>query len=206
MARVLVCGLAMAASPKTNREPFSMLSLGWNSDVLKFWFDEADSDRWFSKDPALDDTVRRRFRALYDALATCDNELLLVDPRTALAAVIVFDQMSRNMFRDTPSAFAADPRARSIAQEAIARGFDVGLTKDERMFLYLPFEHAEDAEAQARSVTLMATLDDPELTKWADAHRKIIDRFGRFPHRNQILGRTSTPEETEFLTQPGSSF
>jgi uncharacterized protein (DUF924 family) len=102
---------------------------------------------------------------------------------TALAAIIVFDQMSRNMFRDTPSAYAADRRALSIAQEAIARGFDVGLSKDERMFLYLPFEHAEDAEAQARCVTLMATLDDPELVKWADAHRSIIVRFGRFPHR-----------------------
>jgi uncharacterized protein (DUF924 family) len=106
----------------------------------------------------------------------------------------------------SPSAFAADTRALSIAREAIARGLDIGLIKDERMFLYLPFEHAEDAEAQARCVTLMATLHDPELMKWAEAHRRIIDRFGRFPHRNRMLGRTSTPEEAQFLTQPNSSF
>jgi uncharacterized protein (DUF924 family) len=183
-----------------------MLSLGWSNDVLKFWFDEAGSGRWFNKDTAFDDTVHQRFRALHEALATCDNDLLLVDPRTALAAVIVFDQMSRNIFRDTSRAFAADPRALSIAEQAITRGFDVRLTKDERMLLYLPFEHAENAEAQARCVTLMATLDDPELTKWAEAHRRIIDRFGRFPHRNRVLGRTSTPEETEFLAQPSSAF
>jgi len=183
-----------------------MLSLGWANDVLKFWFDEAGSDRWFAKDASFDDTVLRRFRAVHEALATCDNALLLVDPRTALAAVIVLDQMSRNMFRDTPSAFATDGRALTIAQQAIAKEFDVALSKDERMFLYLPFEHAENAEAQERCVTLMATLDDPELVKWADAHRRVIVRFGRFPHRNRVLGRTSTPEETDFLLQPDSSF
>ena len=178
----------------------------WSNDVLKFWFAEGGSGYWFKKDSAFDETVRLRFLALYEALATCDNDLLLADARTALAAVVVFDQMSRNMFRDTPHAFATDRRALSIAQEAIDRGFDAGLTKDERMFLYLPFEHAEDVTAQARSVTLMATLDDPKLTKLAEAHRRIIDRFGRFPHRNRVLGRTSTPEEMVFLTQPGSSF
>ena len=183
-----------------------MLSLGWSNDILNFWFGEAGPGRWFNKDAAFDDIVRQRFRALHEALATSDNGLLIADPRSALAAVIVFDQMSRNMLRGTPGAFAADPRALLIAQEAIARGFDAGLTKDERMFLYLPFEHAEDAEAQARCVALMAALDDPELTEWAEAHRGIIDRFGRFPHRNRVLGRTSTAEETEFLAQPGSAF
>ena len=183
-----------------------MLSLGWSNDVLKFWFDEVGKDRWFNKDPAFDDAVRQRFSALHESLVTCDNDHLLIDTRTALAAVIVLDQMSRNIFRDTPSAFAADPRALVIAQEAIARGYDAELTKDERLFLYLPFEHAEDANAQVRCVTLMATLGDPELAEWADAHRKIIERFGRFPHRNRILGRASTAEETEFLAQPGSSF
>jgi uncharacterized protein (DUF924 family) len=183
-----------------------MLSPRWSDDVLNFWFGEAGPDRWFKIDDSFDDTVRHRFRAVHEALATCDNGVLIADPRTALAAVIVFDQMSRNMFRGTPAAFAADPRALALAQAAIARGFDAGLTKDERMFLYLPFEHTEDAEAQARCVTLMATLDDPELTEWAEAHRSIIDRFGRFPHRNRVLGRTSTAEETEFLAQPGSAF
>src|SRR5689334_3480946 len=140
-----------------------MLSPEWTNDVLRFWFDEAGPDRWFGKAATFDDTVRRRFGAVHEALATCHDDVLLVDPRTALAAVIVFDQMSRNMFRGTPKAFAADERALSIAQEAIVRGFDVGLSKVERMFLYLPFEHAEDAEAQARGVTLITKLDDPEL-------------------------------------------
>src|SRR5262245_6422357 len=198
--------LRLAAGLGANRETVSMSSLGWTNDVLKFWFDKAGSDRWFGKDATFDDTVRRRFRAVHEALSTCDNDLLLVDPRTALAAVIVLDQMSRNMFRDPPDAFAADRRALSIAQEAIAGGFDVGLSKDERMFLYLPFEHAEDADAQARCVTLMATLDDPELVKWAEAHRSIIVPFVRFPRRNPVLGRTSTPQATELLQQPDSTF
>ena len=110
------------------------------------------------------------------------------------------------MFRDTPRAFAADPQALWVAEAAIVRGFDAGLTKDQRMFLYLPFEHAEDRQRQARSVALMASLGDPELQKWAEAHKAIVDRFGRFPHRNSILGRISTLEEAEFLAQPDSSF
>ena len=179
---------------------------GWSSEVLQFWFAESGPDRWFNKDPAFDETVRQRFLTLHEALASSEVALFLTDPRTALAAIIVFDQMSRNMFRDTPRAFASDQRALSLAHDAIARGFEAGLTKDERMFLYLPFAHAEDPHAQARCVALMATLDDPELTKWAEAHQTIIERFGRFPHRNRILGRASTPDETEFLKQPGSSF
>jgi uncharacterized protein (DUF924 family) len=148
----------------------------------------------------------KRFLTLHEALASSDVALFLANPRTALAAIIVFDQMSRNMFRDMPRAFATDKLALSLAHDAIARGFEAGLTKDERMFLYLPFEHSEEAQAQARCVALMATLNDPELTKWAEAHQRIIDRFGRFPHRNSILGRDSTADETEFLKQPGSSF
>jgi uncharacterized protein (DUF924 family) len=179
---------------------------GWSKDVFQFWFAESGPDRWFNKDPAFDEAVRRRFLPLHEALASCDDAFLLADPRTALAAIIVLDQMSRNMFRNTPRAFATDPRALRLAQEAIARGFDADLTKDERMFLYLPFEHSEDPQAQARCVALTATLNDADLTKWAEAHQRIVDRFGRFPHRNSILGRVSTPEEIEFLTQPGSSF
>jgi uncharacterized protein (DUF924 family) len=114
--------------------------------------------------------------------------------------------MPRNMFRGSPRAFGTDSLARWIAEAAVAMGFDEGMTKEERSFLYLPFEHAEDAKAQERCVALMAALRDPELTKWAQAHKDIIERFGRFPHRNEILGRQSTEEEIEFLKQPGSSF
>jgi uncharacterized protein (DUF924 family) len=178
----------------------------WVDDVLRFWFEETRPKQWFEKDGAFDAQVRRRFLALHEALAAQPNEALLQNARTALAAVIVLDQMSRNMFRATSRAFATDAKALELADAAIALAFDGGLTKDQRMFLYLPFEHAESRAAQARSVALMGGLGDPELTKWAEAHKVVIDRFGRFPHRNAALGRASTPEELEFLKQPGSSF
>jgi uncharacterized protein (DUF924 family) len=178
----------------------------WVYIVLKFWFEETRPAQWFEKDERFDVQVRRRFLALHETLATQPVASLLTDAQTALAAVIVLDQMPRNMFRGTTRAFATDGRALSIAGAAVAQGFDGELTKDGRMFLYLPFEHAESREAQARSVALTAGLGDPALTKWAEAHKAVIDRFGRFPHRNAALGRVSTPEEIEFLKQPGSSF
>jgi uncharacterized protein (DUF924 family) len=136
---------------------------------------------------------------------TLASEQCLVDADTALAATIVLDQFSRNMFRGTAAAFAADTKALAIAEAALARGFDRGLPDARRQFFYLPFEHSEDAEVQKRSVELFATLG-PEALRWADAHKVIIDRFGRFPHRNAVLGRVSTPEELEFLSGPNSSF
>ena len=178
----------------------------WVDDVLRFWFEETRPKQWFTKDEAFDAEVRRRFLALHEALAAQPSGTLLADARAALAAIIVFDQMSRNMFRGSPRAFATDAKALAIADAAIAKGFDIARNKDERMFCYLPFEHAEDSTAQARCVSLMSALGDPELTKWGEAHKAIIDRFGRFPHRNAVLGRPSTPEEIEFLKQPGSSF
>ena len=173
---------------------------------MKFWFEETDPAQWFKKDPTYDASIRERFLRLHEILLCRGNNGLLADARTALAAVIVLDQMSRNMFRDTPRAFAADPLALWVAETAIARGFDAGLTKDERHLLYLPFQHSEDRQSQARAVALTASLDDPELQRWAEAHRAIVDRFGRFPHRNGVLGRISTPEEIEFLKQADSSF
>src|SRR5215813_9082836 len=127
---------------------------GWVGDALKFWFEETDPDQWFKKDPTFDASIRERFLRLHEILLCRGNNGLLADARTALAAVIVFDQMSRNMFRDTPRAFAADGLAFWIAQAAIAKGFDISLSKDERQFLYLPFEHAENAQAQERAVAL----------------------------------------------------
>jgi uncharacterized protein (DUF924 family) len=183
-----------------------MIAADWVSDVLGFWFEETRPEQWFKKDPAFDASVRRRFLALHEILADRPGEELSSDARTALASIIVFDQMSRNMFRNKPGAFATDGKALGIAVAVVAQGLDAGMTKDERMFCYLPFEHAEDPLAQDRCVALMASLGDPELTKWAEAHRVIIHRFGRFPHRNEILGRPSTPEEIAFLKEPGSSF
>ena len=183
-----------------------MISADWPGEVLAFWFKETTPEQWFKKDAAFDASIRARFLALHEILAANPSEALFADARTALAAVIVFDQLSRNMFRGSPRAFATDKVARWIAEAAIAKGYDGEMTKEERSFLYLPFEHAEDTKAQERCVALMATLGDSELTKWAVAHKVIIDRFGRFPHRNMILGRESTPEELEFLNEPGSSF
>jgi uncharacterized protein (DUF924 family) len=178
----------------------------WIEDVLRFWFEEAGPKRWFEKGEPFDADVRRRFLALHEELAAQPSDTLLGDARTALAAIIVFDQLPRNMFRGSHRAFATDAKALEIAEAVVARGLDTGLSKDERHFCYLPFEHAEDAQAQARCVTLMSGLGDPELTKWAEAHKLIIDRFGRFPHRNAVLGRASSVEEAEFLKQPDSSF
>jgi uncharacterized protein (DUF924 family) len=188
------------------RQLSTILKTGGVQDVLKFWFEQTRPDQWFEKDPTFDATIRDRFLGLHEAVVFRDNNSLLADAQTALAAVIVLDQMSRNMFRGTPRAFAYDEQALWLADAAIARGFDGALSKDQRMFLYLPFEHAEDRRSQARCVELMASLGDPEVQKWAEAHRVIVDRFGRFPHRNAVLERVSTPEEIEFLKQPNSCF
>src|SRR5262245_57187254 len=145
----------------------SGLPQDWVDDVLGFWFEETRPKQWFEKDEAFDAEVRRRFLALHEAVAAQPAEALLTDARTALAAVLVFDQMPRNMFRGSPRAFATDRKALEIADAAIAGRFDSGLTKDERHFLYLPFEHAEDGAAQARCVALMSALGDVELTRWA---------------------------------------
>jgi uncharacterized protein (DUF924 family) len=179
---------------------------GWADDVLRFWFEETRPQQWFAKSDAFDAEVRRRFEGLHEWVLAQPTPSLLTGSRAALAAIVVLDQMSRNMFRGTPRAFAADAKALELADAVIGQGLDRGLTKDERLFLYLPFEHAESSEAQARSVALTAGLGDPELARWAEMHKVVIDRFGRFPHRNAVLGRPSTLEEIEFLEEPGSTF
>jgi uncharacterized protein (DUF924 family) len=177
---------------------------GWATDVLNFWFHELTPEQWFKRDEALDRTIIARFSNHHAQVeATAD---LLADAPTARTAIIILDQFSRNMFRGLPRAFASDARALELSEAAIERGFDHGATAPERLFLYLPFEHAENADAQARSVALISSIGVELYTKSALAHQAIIQRFGRFPHRNAILGRTSTPEETSFLQQPGSSF
>ena len=179
---------------------------GWAAEVLDFWFVELPRQQWFAGGAALDELVRARFLPAHRIVAAEPEDALLADADTALAAVIVLDQFSRNMFRGTPGAFASDTKALAIAEAAIAKGLMAALNRDELLFLYLPFEHSENADAQARSVELISALGNPELTAYAQAHKDIIDRFGRFPHRNVILGRTSTAEEMEFLKGPSSSF
>ena len=179
---------------------------GWVAEVLNFWFVEVPRQQWFAGGAALDEQVRARFLPVHRMVAAEPEDALLADAKTTLAAVIVLDQFSRNMFRGTPSAFASDAKALAIAETAIAKGLAEALKNEERLFLYLPFEHQENADAQARSLELISALGDPELTKYALAHKDIVDRFGRFPHRNAILGRTSTAKEMELLKGPGSSF
>lgn len=178
----------------------------WVADVLQFWFRDTTREQWFKRDAALDDRIRARFLSVHEQVSATPDAALLADARTALAAVIVLDQFSRNMFRGSARAFASDAKALALADAAMSKGLAARLTKDELLFLYLPFEHSETLEAQVRCVALMSGLGDAELTRYAQAHCDIIQRFGRFPHRNEILGRTSTAEEIEFLKQPGSSF
>jgi uncharacterized protein (DUF924 family) len=175
-------------------------------DVLRFWFEELEEAQWFKVDPALDRTIAERFLALHEAVARATPEGATEIPSLALATVIVLDQFPRNMFRGTPRAFATDPQALAVASAAVDLGIDVLLTPQERIFLYLPFEHAEDAAAQARAVVLFEKLGEGNFLDYAKRHKTIIDRFGRFPHRNAILGRASTGEEIAFLAEPGSSF
>jgi uncharacterized protein (DUF924 family) len=197
---------AVISSPTEPRSTTTAPTPGWVAEVLQFWFREIAREQWFKRDAALDDQIRARFLALHDQVSAMPNDALLSAPRTALAAVIVLDQFSRNMFRGSPRAFAGDAKALALADAALAKGYAASLSKDELLFFYLPFEHSETHAAQLRCVELMSGLGDAELTRYAQAHYDIIERFGRFPHRNEILGRTSTAEEIEFLKQPGSSF
>jgi uncharacterized protein (DUF924 family) len=179
--------------------------------ILAFWFGRGDRDkRWFEKNAAFDAEVRERFLALHAEGAAGKLAHWKSEPADCLALIVLLDQFPRNMFRGTARAFATDALALVAAHHAVVRGYDRAMRPVERMFIYLPHEHAESLEEQLRSCDLCAPLVDfPETAdvyRYALAHRDIIQRFGRFPHRNAILGRASTPEEIEFLQVPGSSF
>jgi uncharacterized protein (DUF924 family) len=185
------------------------------AEVLLFWFGPPSErgkahKRWFVKDAAFDREVRERFQALYEEAAAGKLAQLKESAADCLALIVVLDQFPRNMFRGTPRTFAADPLALETARHAVDRGFDRTLLPVERLFVYLPFEHSEALADQDRSCELTRALDAyPETNdvyRYAVLHRDIIQRFGRFPHRNATLGRASTPEELEFLKGPGSSF
>lgn len=182
------------------------------SEVLSFWFGETLEMRkaWFIKDLAFDAEIRRRFLPLYEQAAADRLDAWMESAEPCVALIIVLDQFPRNMFRGTPRSFATDPKALKIAKWAIAQGFDQQLPPMQRFFFYLPLEHSENLDDQTESVRLYEQLRNiPELAEtydYAIRHRNIIERFGRFPHRNLMLDRPSTPEEVEFLKQPGSSF
>jgi uncharacterized protein (DUF924 family) len=174
--------------------------------VLSFWLDVIGREGWFRKDVAVDRRIAAEFGSLHAALEQAAPDTLSPDARTALAAVIVLDQFSRNMYRDTARAFASDGKALALAESAVAHGHDQAVDATVRLFFYLPFEHSEDPAVQVRSIALFSALGDADLLGYAVKHKEIIDRFGRYPHRNAILGRHSTPEELAFLATPGSSF
>jgi uncharacterized protein (DUF924 family)/quercetin dioxygenase-like cupin family protein len=174
--------------------------------VLSFWFDDLRPEHWFTVDETVDKEVDARFGSLYRRLAAGVPPEWEQTPESCLAAVIVLDQFPRNMFRGDARAFATDAAALEVADRAIGRGFDRALAPVRRTFLYMPFQHSERPEDQARSVDLFAALGDPQTLDFAKRHKEIVDRFGRFPHRNAVLGRASTEEELAFLEQPDSSF
>jgi uncharacterized protein (DUF924 family) len=191
--------LADAASTSGPAEP------AWVAEVLHFWFEQVGEAHWFDATAELDAQIRARFLALHRQVSA-DPTPAVSAPRALLAAIIVLDQFSRNLFRGTPSAYAADPQARQLANAVIDAGYDLGMTVEHRQFVYLPFQHSEDRADQARSVALFAKLGDAALNKYALAHQSIVERFGRFPHRNAILGRHSSPAEAASLNEPMGAF
>jgi len=184
-------------------------------EILDFWFGGgaergAVRELWFAKDAAFDDSIRARFLARYEEAAAGRLGAWRESAAECLALVVLLDQFPRNMFRNSARAFAADALALDAARRAVARGDDRGMLPVERQFLYLPFEHSEALEDQLRACELMRQLQEfpqtADASLWAEKHLVIIRRFGRFPHRNAVLGRASTAEEEQFLKQPGSSF
>lgn len=181
--------------------------------VLDFWFGAPGSvdygkprAAWFRKSAEFDALIRERFLPLYQRAAGGQLSHWHDSPLMLLALIIVLDQFPRNLFRDSPQAFAADAMALDAARRMVTQAWDARLNSVERQFCYLPFEHAEDIGAQRECLRLFAALGNADLLTWAQKHYDIIERFGRFPHRNAVLGRADTPEESEFLKQPGSRF
>jgi len=184
-------------------------------EVIEFWFGTPPRDEpraeWFRKDAAFDAMLRERFGARVEAALAGGLRQWSREPLGELARILLLDQFTRNVFRGTARAFAGDALALAAARELVARGADRRLPGAMRWFVYLPFEHAEDLPTQRESLRLFAALaaEQPALAEaqlWAVRHHGVIARFGRYPHRNEVLGRESTPEEIEFLRQPGSSF
>lgn len=176
------------------------------TEVIKFWFEDIEPKQRFAKDLEFDELIRSRFSGLHELAREGRLYTWREHPLDALAEIIILDQFSRNMFRDKPEAFAYDALALVLAQEAIRRKLDAELDNRKKGFMYMPFMHSEAAEIHEIALYL---FDQPGLEdnfNFELKHKEIIDRFGRYPHRNAILGRESTPEEIEFLSRPGSSF
>ncbi|MGB3536249.1 MAG: DUF924 family protein [Microcoleaceae cyanobacterium] len=185
--------------------------------ILEFWFgnkNKADYGKpkkfWFTKDPKVDEAIKQQFAMDYELAKQGVLDSWKQSPRSCLALIILLDQIPRNIFRDQPQMYATDKQALSLAKFAVKHEFDQQLIPVKRWFIYLPFEHSENLDHQSQAVALFQTLshdpDSADAIDYAIRHFDVIRKFGRFPHRNQILGRENTPEEAEFLKQPGSSF
>ena len=179
---------------------------GSRDKVLSFWFSELTEKDWFSGSEDVDDKIRNRFSELHSELAKGTPPETRTDPNAALAAVIVLDQFSRNMFRKQPAAFSADTVALDIARHAVEAGLDTQLPEDRRWFLYMPFMHSESLVVHGWAVELFTALGVESVLRFELEHKAIIERFERYPHRNEILGRESTRAELDFLAAPRSLF
>lgn len=175
-------------------------------DVLSFWFEEIETESWWKKDASFDAMLIERFSALHARACRCELFAWRREPEGRLAEIIVLDQFSRNMFRDSALAFANDSLALALAQEAVACGADESLSAVQKSFLYMPYMHSESLQIHEIAVELFSKDGLQNNLDFEIKHKNIIEKFGRYPHRNAVLGRISTDEEIEFLTQPGSSF
>jgi uncharacterized protein (DUF924 family) len=171
----------------------------WAEDILTFWFGELSAEDWFNRNDQTDAAIKERFEPLYREIRAGVPAAAYAQPRAALAAIIVLDQFPRNMFRGAAEAFATDDLAIDIARRALANKLDEALDEEQKQFLYMPFMHSEILADQERSVVLFRDQDAGENEKYAVEHRDIVAKFGRFPHRNKVLGRESTPAERIFL-------
>jgi uncharacterized protein (DUF924 family) len=174
--------------------------------ILHFWFTELTPKHHFAKDAALDETIRTRFGATLAAAARCELFAWRTTPEGRLAEILVLDQFSRNVYRDTPQAFAQDALALALAQELVASGQDRSLPLAQRSFAYKPYMHSESALVHTQAALLFAQPGLEDTMRFELRHKEIIERFGRYPHRNALLGRISTPKELAFLSAPGSAF
>lgn len=177
-----------------------------SEEILKFWFEEIDRSLWFKKDADFDKLLAERFEALHTKASLGELCAWRESPHGRLAEIIVLDQFSRNLFRDSAKAFAQDGMALVLAQEAVRTGADAELSAQERVFLYMPYMHSESLAIHETAVQLFTRNGIQGNLDFEIKHKAIIARFGRYPHRNALLGRDSTPDELEFLSQPGSSF
>ena len=177
-----------------------------HAQVLRYWFEELQPAQWWRVDPALDAAMRERFGALHRAACAGECAAWRATPEGRLTEVIVLDQFSRNLHRGTPAAFAADPMALALAQEAVAGVHDLALPIERRAFLYMPYMHSESRLIHVEAERLFREHAPAANFEAERRHKAIVDRFGRYPHRNAILGRASTEDEAAFLLTPGSSF